>query len=260
MFNKGIIKSFVSGLIISSLLFGALNAAPLKKKIDVFYNDVKIVIDGIQLTPKDTNGNIIEPIIYNGTTYLPVRAIAEAIGKEVNWNSQQNTVFVGKEQRLSGRVVSLSELKPYTSTRGTSGSKYVWEDGESLKMYNKEYDWHNAIITDGYGYDTVGSITYLIDGKYSDISGVLGVDDSTKNTGNQWSDDYPKCDVYFEIYGDGQRLFKVKAPMYGDEPIDIDKVSLLSVNKLELRFTQDGEPNNRVRFDFADVKFTEIVE
>ncbi len=33
-----------------------------------------------------------EPFIYNGTTYLPVRAVGEAVGKEVAWDNDTKTV------------------------------------------------------------------------------------------------------------------------------------------------------------------------
>lgn len=59
------------------------------KKIDATYNNIKIVVDG------KTVSTSTEPFIYNGTTYLPVRAIGEALGKEVSWDGQTNTVYIG---------------------------------------------------------------------------------------------------------------------------------------------------------------------
>ena len=44
------------------------------------------------IEPKDVNGNVVEPFIIDGTTYLPVRAICNALGLKVNWNSETNTV------------------------------------------------------------------------------------------------------------------------------------------------------------------------
>ena len=48
------------------------------------YDNIKIFMDGEEVTPKDGNGQSVEPFIYNGTTYLPVRAVSNAIGKEVS--------------------------------------------------------------------------------------------------------------------------------------------------------------------------------
>ena len=49
------------------------------KTIQAAYMNIKLVVDGVPITPKDSNGSTVEPFIYNGTTYLPVRAIGEAL-------------------------------------------------------------------------------------------------------------------------------------------------------------------------------------
>lgn len=65
------------------------------ESIDIAYRDVKISVDGTLIDPKDAAGNPVEPFIYNGTTYLPVRAVSQALGKTVEWNAKKNTVQVG---------------------------------------------------------------------------------------------------------------------------------------------------------------------
>ena len=54
--------------------------------VPVNYNDIKVTVDGEELKTDK------EPFIYEGTTYLPVRAVAEAVGKEVGWDSATKTV------------------------------------------------------------------------------------------------------------------------------------------------------------------------
>ena len=56
------------------------------REISAAFRDIKIIVDGKQLsTPA-------EPFFYNGTTYLPVRAVGEAVGKEVAWDNDTKTV------------------------------------------------------------------------------------------------------------------------------------------------------------------------
>ena len=56
------------------------------REISAAFRDIKIIVDGKQLsTPA-------EPFIYNSTTYLPVRAVGEAVGKEVAWDNDTKTV------------------------------------------------------------------------------------------------------------------------------------------------------------------------
>ena len=40
------------------------------KEILTSYVGVRLVVDGNRIVPKDVNGNIVEPFIYEGTTYL----------------------------------------------------------------------------------------------------------------------------------------------------------------------------------------------
>lgn len=88
---QGMICAF---LICAFIADGTTSASKLEKAIDVTYRDIKIMINGEELIPKDAAGNIVEPFIYNGTTYLPVRAISEAFGRDVNWNNDTSTVTV----------------------------------------------------------------------------------------------------------------------------------------------------------------------
>lgn len=57
--------------------------------------DFTLVIDGAVQTFKDASGNTIRPLLYDGTTYLPLRAIGQMMGKSVDWNGNTNTVTLG---------------------------------------------------------------------------------------------------------------------------------------------------------------------
>ena len=97
MFNKDKIKGFVAGLCVATIVSsGIVFADSISKTVTAVYNNIKIVIDGTQITPTDANGNVVEPFIIDGTTYLPVRAVAQALGKEVNWDGSSNTVYLGE--------------------------------------------------------------------------------------------------------------------------------------------------------------------
>ena len=71
---------------------GTVFAQTGSQKIDAVYNNIKIVVDGKEVSTST------EPFIYNGTTYLPVRAIGEALGKDVSWDAETNTVYIGSAQ------------------------------------------------------------------------------------------------------------------------------------------------------------------
>ncbi|MEK4063944.1 MULTISPECIES: stalk domain-containing protein [unclassified Paenibacillus] len=90
-------KAFVSTILASGLLFGAAGvyAADGISLVKAYLNStIKFTVDGASWTPKDASGNKISPLVYNGSTYLPAKAVGEALNAEVLWNSGSNTVVI----------------------------------------------------------------------------------------------------------------------------------------------------------------------
>lgn len=84
-------RDFVMGAVTASLVLGVTPAAFAKvasMNIPVQYNNIKVLVDGEELRTEK------EPFIYDGTTYLPMRAVAEAVGKEVSWDSATKTAVL----------------------------------------------------------------------------------------------------------------------------------------------------------------------
>ena len=84
-------KAAVIGLVCAMALGTCtVSAANGTKNISATFRNIKIVVDGKEVSTS------AEPFIYNGTTYLPIRAVGEAVGKEVTWNAGTNTVYLGE--------------------------------------------------------------------------------------------------------------------------------------------------------------------
>lgn len=92
---QGLIAGVMIGAILTS---GVVFAKQASETINVIYDNIKILIDGKEYQPTDVNGNTVEPFIYKGTTYLPVRAIANAFDKEVDWDAENSTVILGSNE------------------------------------------------------------------------------------------------------------------------------------------------------------------
>lgn len=88
---KGMAKGIVLTLLVMTLAVSAMAAG---KMIEVT-SGIKLNIDGAAFVPKDVNGNTVEVFSYNGTTYVPIRAISEAFNKEVKWDGTAQTVMIG---------------------------------------------------------------------------------------------------------------------------------------------------------------------
>lgn len=102
-------KILVAVLCCSLALVTVAYATNATKTIQAAYMNIKLVIDGVPVTPKDSNGTVVEPFIYNGTTYLPVRAVGEALGKQVTWDGNTKTVYIGE---APGQVTYLLDVCP----------------------------------------------------------------------------------------------------------------------------------------------------
>ena len=82
-------KKFVSGLIIGSIVTTTIStfAGGVWDKIDVLKNDINIMVNGKQI--------FSDNFLYNDTTYLPLRTIAEELGQKVTYDEATNTAHIG---------------------------------------------------------------------------------------------------------------------------------------------------------------------
>lgn len=53
---------------------------------------MRVTLDGAAQTFRDANGQAVYPLVYNGTTYLPVRAISGLVDLSIEWDGTTNTV------------------------------------------------------------------------------------------------------------------------------------------------------------------------
>ncbi|WP_245157206.1 copper amine oxidase N-terminal domain-containing protein [Anaerovorax sp. IOR16] len=98
--NKDKIKGFLSGMIVTTLVLGlslTSFAETGTKNLSVGYSNIKIYINEKLTAMKDPKGNTVEPFIYNGTTYVPLRAVSEALGQEVSWNNSTKSIYIGTQ-------------------------------------------------------------------------------------------------------------------------------------------------------------------
>lgn len=88
------LKGFIAGLLVAVLFMSApAMADALYQSIDVLVNRVQILING---QPAD-----IDSLVYNGRTYVPLRAYSELLDKSVDYDDATMTVTVqDREQSL----------------------------------------------------------------------------------------------------------------------------------------------------------------
>lgn len=133
---------------------------------------VNIYLNGALFIPRNALDEEVFPILSDGTTYLPIRAIGEAFGYAVSWNDETKTAILSS----ADNDLTIDETKLYAFVNCASGKAVSLTDkGLETKAFS-HYDYQAFKITpsdtDGYYY-----ITSLVNDKNFDVNG------NSKNAG-----------------------------------------------------------------------------
>lgn len=136
--------------------------------------DFTIMIDGKEKNFKRSDGSAAFALVYEGSTYLPLRAIGEAIGRNVNWDEDTKTITLEGEREtkdssnkaVEGKAkdVSVQVRKDFTividskeQTFRTSAGKEIYPllyDGSTYlplraigQIMDKNVEWDNDTKT-----------------------------------------------------------------------------------------------------------------
>ncbi len=113
-------KRILSILMALAIAIGAMGSAVAVYSIQANADpSISVTLDGKELSLEDVNGKQVDPIYIDGTTYLPVRAISEALGMDVEWNTAKNQVELstGAEEKatsLAFASVTSGDIMGYT--------------------------------------------------------------------------------------------------------------------------------------------------
>ena len=212
---------FIAGMLCMALICAlGIPTLAAMNKVDwknVETGGIRIVVDGQELHPTDGNGKPVSPVIYDGTTYLPVRAVASALGKAVSWDGPTWTVYLGNMQgKLEYPTVMLKdmtsiEFQPITTT-------YLTDN------YGNRY---NSAI---YNYSTYSDsrtyFRYLLNMKYSRFKGTLYIPEGVTGDGS----------VQLTIEADGRVLYTSPDMSKTSTPVPID-VNVTGYNDIEIYFS-----------------------
>lgn len=153
-------KTILAAVCLLAFSASAAFASNAVKNITVYYQDIKIVVDGIKQNPS------AEPFIYNGTTYLPVRAVGEALGEKVNWDQNTKTVTIGENP--TGTKYLLEVCPPYQNGVFNTALKncYLGSNGDYFLMAGEKYT--NGIA------ESARTLYFNLKGQYKEMTLTLG--------------------------------------------------------------------------------------
>lgn len=232
-FNRDKFKGFGIGVIATLLcmsLVGTAYAAGQLKTIKIMEGGIKLYVDGKLVKPTDVKGNVIEPFIYDGTTYLPLRALSNVLTnneKEVAWDSKTSTIYIG--QAPVAAQTEIDKLSMYESK-----PSYDLRTGEkaSFRILDKTITPFNSFESNGY-------YTYLLNSNYSKLHAKFVVPYTILG-----STDVGTVMFYnVDRYGVETQITAFKA-VAGDDVMDIE-VDLSGVAILKI-YTSGYDDNNKL--------------
>lgn len=121
-------KGFIIGVILTSMLMGSVVFADgVRKNIQVLFNDVNITVNGSKVNADN--------ILYEGTTYVPLRAISEMLGKEVGWDASTKTASIND---VTSEIIEESKPESESSNSGneTLAQKNAVKKAESYIRFS----------------------------------------------------------------------------------------------------------------------------
>lgn len=113
-------KKLLVGLLVGVMSIGVVTGAygaSVAKKISAIQNPgIKIKVDGETLVLADNTG-ALDPIVYNGHTYVPAKNVAEALGGAVTWDGANNSVIITSGKATKDNSVDDSVATPTPTAR-----------------------------------------------------------------------------------------------------------------------------------------------
>lgn len=145
------LPSFFAGaltmLLLMSMVVGA-SAYTGKVTKELTYNNISVTLDGKKLDLRDVQGNSVEPFIFDGTNYLPVRALSEALGLDVAWDGGTNTVVLRTQEAVQKETFTALNgwlAKNYTFLQDNWCPVYQETDSEGFR-YSVQYGMNEIIL------------------------------------------------------------------------------------------------------------------
>jgi hypothetical protein len=220
-------------------------ATATTRTLTAHFNNIKIVVNGELITPRDSNGRVVEPFAIDGAIYLPLRAIIDAFGTTGEWDGATQTVFIGG--RVAKPALALPMFnRPYVNCNDSQNYRSEMIQDIAYTGFQTNYSLravHTGEERRSYPrYTTIQQVTYPLNGMAKKISGTFMppmVRSVIAQTGFRNAN--PGSETVFSFYDEGGKLLHqspimttTTAPTY----FEFDVTNVISL-RLEIRFTDN---------------------
>lgn len=119
--------------LITTVIASSVGTWATERTIEIS-DDVTVYMDGEELKLTDEQGKPVNAFIYDGTTYLPARAVTEANGNTISWN--------GEDDRVDLNITSVTQNNDPTRAHLVSEDEkgYTFELSDNVKRTHVTYD------------------------------------------------------------------------------------------------------------------------
>lgn len=225
-------KKTLTALVLSLAMVGALTlvagAANGLQEIKAYLNSgITIKLDGEPQIFKDAGGTRVYPISYNGTTYLPLRAVAGLVGLDVEWDQATQTVLLGK---APGGVDLIETYEVYHVdgwNTGATGGQVRTSQGKTENI--------SGVTQSHWIYLYCASVSYNLQGKHDTLTFSY----------------YSNKDVVLSVLGDNGSVLG-EYPITGGAVAETVTIPLFKTS--ELKFQTDKPVHNTASVRITDVR------
>lgn len=189
-------KKIISGLLVSTfILSGIAFASSFTKTIKVTYDNIKIFVSG---TEKKLS---TQPFKYNNSVYVPLSAISDLPGSKATWDAKSNSVKITSTTNVNGLSSNYLYRQPYGDISSLTSGMAFDDVYDTKNVLHKDIAFKNAtteeLQADKKYYHGIYYVTYKLDGKYSNLTGKLGIYDD---------DGYTNADATFKILDENNKV------------------------------------------------------
>lgn len=182
--KKECLLGFIIGVVFGSIIFNSVFVLAHEfghtgqEKIDVNYNNIGVTVNGYEIGVNESIGSEYhEPFNYKGKIYVPLRAVAESLGREVEWDNERNVVnikdpsYYATEQKLMSAFDGFNKridgayAESYAARIGKLYGKYDRREYiKVLSIYPREdIDQISCLLNYNLSYGKYGEKQVLID-------------------------------------------------------------------------------------------------
>lgn len=126
-------SSFLSGFLAAGILF-SISALAISGRMTIEVDPINVQVNGEVFQPTDVNGKEVPVFAYQGTTYAPLRALAEAYGLEVGYDAAVNMATVTDPD------VKVQDTATPDTTAKTDYSDWSAEDEAAYQEFKAMWD------------------------------------------------------------------------------------------------------------------------